>query len=62
MRLSPTWIMIPPIIDGSWRTDKITSFPVTSRNLACTDASTSAVIGSATVTVASKIPRASRDF
>ena len=62
MRLSPTWIIIPPIMDGSWRTDKMTSFPVTSLSLACTDASTSAVIGYATVTVASKIPRASRDF
>ena len=40
----------------------MTSLPVTSLSLACTDASTSAVIGSATVTVASKIPRASRDF
>ena len=40
----------------------MTSFPVTSLSLACTDASTSAVIGSATVTVAYKIPRAARDF
>ena len=40
----------------------MTSFPVTSLSLACTDASTSAVIGLATVTVAYKIPRAARDF